>query len=934
MNWWVAARSALGFLLSIFMFAMEVNAQTNSGNIPLKEVEVAKDAFTLADPIPSWVDPVAIPEGSTAQPLVIRLADTQFLVGSTPVVYVHRALMINNAALLSAAGQLPISFVPQYQRLQVHAIHVLRGQEILDRTTSSTIRFLQRESGLERGVYSGVVTASILVNDLRPGDTLEFSYSLHGQNPVFGGKFVDSTFWDQSHPTLLRRVVLNYPIGRQISWRLLGDGQHRPLAPQESTHDGMRKLRFEEQSLAPVATEERTPSDHLAYRWLQFSEFSGWDDVATWANGLFQGDGVIDDDLRQIVEKLRAKATNEDRVVAALEFVQSEIRYFSVSLGESSHRPAPPNIVLGRRYGDCKDKSFLLMALLNALGIDSRPVLLNLDQRKGLDKSLPSPQMFDHAIVQATVDGRVVYLDPARLGQHGRLSRMGQAHEGSEALLVASETRQLLTISSANVPDLTRSELSETASISKLGAGGQLQVREVWNGVAAEAVRVTTERLPRERIVKSIGDAMERRYPGARLVGEPEIRDDRINNIISLTALYDVPTLAEERDGNWFVRFNPNNLTGTLVTPPSSTRIAPLVISRFPYEATYTFEVKFPEEVSVVSDPKIETVENKYFLYTVATSFRGNVSKTAIDLKTLKDRVEAQDLQKYGEDLRSANTATKGVVIVAKGAVKVAGSGASDTKDFAQSLRDRLQENIDKITDTVKSGKLTGNDLAASYCHRSNTYSHLGQVDEAGRDANEAVKLAPNSRELLACRAETYFHVGAFDKSVADYTRAITLGGTEAASFHYRGISYFYAGRLDDAANDFAKASAAPRYDAQLYNDMWLMWTYRRLGKPIPEAVAKRAAAEPRGDWPRPALAMLSGNLAPDAMLALLDRKTGDDRQMALAEAYFYLGQYYVALGDKTKAREFFEKTRQLGVIIFIEHPAADFELQRLKENN
>jgi lipoprotein NlpI len=51
---------------------------------------------------------------------------------------------------------------------------------------------------------------------------------------------------------------------------------------------------------------------------------------------------------------------------------------------------------------------------------------------------------------------------------------------------------------------------------------------------------------------------------------------------------------------------------------------------------------------------------------------------------------------------------------------------------------------------------------------------------------------------------------------------------------------------------------------------------------------------------------------------------------MALAEGYFYLGQRYLILGDKAKAQEYFEKTRQLDVIIYTEHTAAGFELRRL----
>ena len=96
----------------------------------------------------------------------------------------------------------------------------------------------------------------------------------------------------------------------------------------------------------------------------------------------------------------------------------------------------------------------------------------------------------------------------------------------------------------------------------------------------------------------------------------------------------------------------------------------------------------------------------------------------------------------------------------------------------------------------------------------------------------------------------------------------------------------------------------------------------------------KRAAAEPRGDWPRPALAMLNGQLQPDDMVKLLERKSGDDLEMARAEGYFYLGQHFLAKGDKAKAREYFEKTRELGVLMYTEHVAARFELERLKRGD
>ena len=52
---------------------------------------------------------------------------------------------------------------------------------------------------------------------------------------------------------------------------------------------------------------------------------------------------------------------------------------------------------------------------------------------------------------------------------------------------------------------------------------------------------------------------------------------------------------------------------------------------------------------------------------------------------------------------------------------------------------------------------------------------------------------------------------------------------------------------------------------------------------------------------------------------------------MALAESYFYIGEHYLNIGDNERAQAYFEKTRNLGVIIYTEHAAAKFELARMK---
>ena len=718
-----------GLVLTGILATRGTSAQQNADN-QLKEVQLGTNALTLSDPAPSWVDPTPLPDATQPAPIVVRLADTQYLVNETPVVYIRRATLINDAASLTAAGRISISFAPEYERVQLHAIHIHRGQDRLDRTRTSTIRFLQREQGLEQGLYSGRVTASVLIDDLRTGDTLDVSYSIHGQNPVFGGKFAGSTGWDQPYPTLLRRTVLNHPVGRQVAWRMIGDRPAQPVVPSDTVRDGMRRIEFEQRSLPETVNEAQTLPDFFAFRFLQFSEFASWADVANWASTLFPAIS-IGSDLQEVAREIRKIDSDQARVSAALEFVQTKIRYFSVSIGESSHRPASPDEVQRRRYGDCKDKSYLLIALLHELGIPSRPVLLQIGRRAGLEKTLPSAQFFDHAIVRVTVEGKSFYLDPTRLGQHGRLDRMGQAHEDAQVLIVAPGTSDISTISSSNIAELVHQETAERATLSNFSEAGQLQIRVVWNGVKAEQFRLSLERVSHDQFLRWIGGTLERRYPGATLAGEPTVSHDRFNNVLSITATYKVPQLAVDRSGSWVVTFSPENLRDVVLPPPTATRTTPLRIPGYPFEGTYTFEMTFPDIVSMVTDPHAETIKNKYFTSTVSSYFRGNIAKVSVDLAALSSHVDAADTAKYAEDLRATNKAIGGYFAVGKSFIKSTDEGSKD--EFAQRLRKLKQELIDKTTETIKSGKLAPSDMADAYCIRSNALSDLQRFDEARR---------------------------------------------------------------------------------------------------------------------------------------------------------------------------------------------------------
>ena len=65
--------------------------------------------------------------------------------------------------------------------------------------------------------------------------------------------------------------------------------------------------------------------------------------------------------------------------------------------------------------------------------------------------------------------------------------------------------------------------------------------------------------------------------------------------------------------------------------------------------------------------------------------------------------------------------------------------------------------------------------LAFAFNDRAWAYHQLGKDDDALRDANMAILLAPNNAAVIETRAEIYEKLGKHDQAAADYRAALKL---------------------------------------------------------------------------------------------------------------------------------------------------------------
>ncbi len=927
MRFFLVAATVASLLISAYAHAQSPQAEPG-----YKETQLNRGAYATG-PAPDWVIPADIPDATLSGDAIWRLSETHFMAGAAPEFYSRRIIQFNSPAGMASLGPLIMTFVPEYQKLTLNTLRIVRGTSVIDVRDTVKVRFLQRETALEQGMYRGIVTASILLDDLRVGDMLEFAYTTKGINPVFGGKYFESAAWTPGLPTQLRRVVLQYPAAQPIRYRFVGpapkDGADKP---QRNTVGDMVRLQFEERGPAMVTPEQFTPPSYDAMTSLEFSEYGTWNDVARWAAEMFANKEAPDAEFERRVTALQGAATEEERILQAIRYVQNEIRYFSASFDESTHRPAAPAVTLQRRYGDCKDKSLLLVSLLRRLGVPADIVLVASKRYKNMDALPPSPGVFDHVIVKLTHHGKDYFIDPTQVGQEGTLETKAQYLAGAEVLVADKASRSLVTIRNTDsYLALPNSELHETMSWPDFDKPATFESRLIVRGKYAESMRQGAQRLPAQF------DAMRtryltQRYPDARRVGTAVLSDDLPANQLTIVDRYAIDKPGKMRQDIRFVTFAPSNFLDAIRAVGGAERSTPMVLPDAPQYLRYSFELILPGNVSAMFDPHSEQLNNDYFKMKLKERFRGNTHHMDLELKIVADAVPAAGMKTYLGDLKRMGELIRGVVPITPGLVKAAAPANSDPAQvLAKRLRDAQQSRLDAYTKVIKIGKLTGKDLAATHAARAVAYSNLMQTDEALADLLQAVKLDPSDAEHPLDLAIIYQKRGQFPAALEQIRESLTLGIEPHRAHFQRGQVYYQLGKYDEALQDLGPVALSDDDNGGMpYARLWYLWTLGRAGQPVPVALKQQLDHELNGAWPRAAYGMFTGASSPETVLAQVHKLQGDERLMALCEAHFYIGQFYLVKGEQAKARESFEKTRATGLTIYTEYLAAVQELERM----
>jgi transglutaminase-like putative cysteine protease len=605
-------------------------------------------------PPPAWVEAVSI-QAKASLPAEQVSGGTEYLLldrqvrvdGAMIEAYNHVAKRIANDAGLEGASRVSVDFDPSYQSLVLHAVRLRRGHRTLDRLAPDQLKVIQRETDLEYQVYDGSLSAFIFLEDLRVGDVVEYQYTLRGANPVLEGRYFDSFTVDWSVPIHHLRERLLWPSGR----RLLVRNHGTTLQPVVRQVGEATERVWERRDLPAINPDGEVPGWFDSHGWVQLSEVPSWSEVADWGMKLYQAAAGPSAELGAQVARCRQQgSTDVGRALAAIHFVQDEVRYLGLEVGESSHRPTDPTIVLKRRFGDCKDKALLLVMMLRALGIKAAPALVNTYARQGLDERLPSPLDFNHVVVAIDYGNERFWVDPTREEQGGGLSSL-YLPPYRRALVLAPGSTGLATIPDWSL-DRPSVSVEETLLIKGIGDPVDYTVCSRYEGADADSERGRFRNESRENIEKSYLNFYAARFPSIKRAASVELQDDREANVVKVTEHYAIAELwrVNESGKNKEFTLRAYTIEDALGKPATTVRTMPLALYH-PQFLRHTIEICLPSDWKV--KPEHTEVAASEMRFQFRSTYARRHLRLEYELRTLSDWLPADKAKAYVDHINT-----------------------------------------------------------------------------------------------------------------------------------------------------------------------------------------------------------------------------------------------------------------------------------------
>lgn len=402
----------------------------------------------------------------------------------TGVREIFARMHVQTPAGLARVGHLVFDYNAATERIEIRSVRVIKSDGSVITAGPNAVQDLSAPVTREAPIYTDIRQQHVTVPGLAVGDFVEYDVVITMFKALVPGQFWQT--WTLINDAISMDEEVDLDVPRAHALKLKTPSDVSPAVHDEGDrriyHWATSTLTYSSANAAPknarfdvkALLEGPRPA---AARSIMFSTFQTWDEIGAWYSHLEHDRRLPTPEIRTLADEIvRGQTSDVEKVQALYQWVSRNIRYVSLSFGVGWYQPHAAPDVLQNRYGDCKDKTTLLEALLESEGLHSSPALTN--AMADIDTDIPTPHQFDHVITLVPLAGHDYWLDTTTgVGPFGYL--LPQLR-GKIALVASGDVASGLRNTPEDLPDPTLYKIGVEGTVTedrKLNAKLSLDTR-------------------------------------------------------------------------------------------------------------------------------------------------------------------------------------------------------------------------------------------------------------------------------------------------------------------------------------------------------------------------------------------------------------------------------------------------------------------------
>ena len=345
---------------------------------------------------------------------VIILADEKMkLLSDNTLVYdLHFMVKILNERGKNDFSEIVLGYDSTYEKVEIEYARTIKPNGEVVAVGEKDIRDVSRY--LNFPLYSNARARIISMPEISEGGIVEYKIRTTQSQLINKDDFDIAYNLQETEPVVSSRFSISIPKNRNLRIKPLNP-EYNPknfnLSPLITETEEDKIYRWEFKDIPQIEAEPNMPPKAEINPVILASTFDSWEEIYKWWYGLSKDRIALDKAITdKVSELIQGKQAPEDKIRAIYNYCVQEIRYVGIEYGQAGYQPHPASEIFKNKYGDCKDKAILFIAMLKAAGMEAFPVLIGTRGTPAMEDDFPAVN-FNHCIAAVELNNELIFLD-------------------------------------------------------------------------------------------------------------------------------------------------------------------------------------------------------------------------------------------------------------------------------------------------------------------------------------------------------------------------------------------------------------------------------------------------------------------------------------------------------------------------------------------